>query len=186
MKKIVKKTALILVIVMVFNVFTGCLSWYLMTGEWPNYSGVSGEGAIGLIFIPVIDIVLMPVALVVFAIRMSIEKERKKRGEKWDDIDTFSASAGYLTERFKFLPDDELASLILKFDSMPEDEINSITKKINSFSEAKISAVLNAFDNLSDETIAFSVKTLNSMPEEFLINKMNNLQQIKIGGNYEK
>jgi len=193
MKKVIKKTAIILLIVMIMNAFTGCLSWWLMTGEWPNYGSMSGEAALGLIFIPVIDIILLPVALIVFTIRMAAESARKKRGERLDGIDTFSAIAGFLSEKeiqslmkkFESVSDKELELLAQRFFSLSDKEIESYTKTVNSLSASKFSIIVNAVSNSSETRIFNSIETLNSVPDEKFITTVNNLQNIKLEVNYE-
>jgi len=185
MKKITKKIALVLVLVMIIN-FSGCLSWWLMTGEELDLSGYSGKDGLGLIFLPVIDIICLPVALIVFGIRMAIQAERDKRGDMLDNIDTFSFISSLsdkdlftLTEKLNSLPDGKLASLMQKFDSLSEAEIDSFIKTAHSFSETEMSAIMKMFYDLSDSAISSSIETLNSMPREKIITTLNNFQYIE-------
>ena len=98
MKKISRIIAMILVLVIVAASFTSCLSWWLITGEPLDLSHVNGKGALLLIFLPVVDVCLLPIALTVVIIRKSIEHARYKRGTKWDGIDTFSATVRSLPQ----------------------------------------------------------------------------------------
>jgi len=186
MKESTKKIALFLALVMVINIFSGCLSWWLMTGEQLDLSGFSGKDGVGLIFLPIIDIICLPVALIVFGIRMAIQAERDKRGDKLDGIDSFSFISSLsdkdlfsLTEKLNSLPDGKLDSLIQRFDSLSEIEIESFIKSALSFSETETSAMMKMFFDLSDSAFLSSIEMLNSMPQEKLINTLNNLQNIE-------
>jgi len=186
MKKISKTIAIILVLVMVAGSFTSCLSWWLMTGEPLDISGM-GNGVFLLIFLPVIDVVLLPVALTVFFVRKGIENARNDRGKRWDGIDTFSSVVmslprvefNSLMHKFDFLPESELDSLAYKFYSLPESEIDSYSQTLNSFSEKEIAAMTSALNSLPEAKIISLMETLNSMPEEKLISTMNKLQLVK-------
>jgi len=187
MKKISKKIAMILFLLVIVCSFTNCLSWFLMTGEFPDYSGVSGEGAIGLIFLPIVDIIVLPVALVVLCVRLGIESARDRRGDKYDDIDTFSAAVSSLPETevdslmltFDSLPEAELASLIQRFDSLPSAEFDSFSETLNSFSDSELAAIVSAFNNLSESEIESSIETLNSMPDENFIAALDDVRHIE-------
>ena len=187
MKKNSKKIALFLLLVMVVSIFSGCLSWWLMTGEQLDLSGMSGgKDGLGLIFLPVIDVICLPVALIVFAIRMAIQAERDKRGDRLDGIDTFSAIASlsekdlfFLKDKFHSLSEGEFDSLTQRFASLSETEIASFTKTAHSLSKEEIAAIMNEFYNFTEAEIASSVEMLNSMPEESLISTLNNFQYVE-------
>lgn len=187
MKKISKTIAMILVLVMLASSFTGCLSWWLMTGEPLDIGNVSGEGLLLLIFLPVIDVILLPIALTVVIIRTGIEAARDNRGKKWDGIDTFSAAITSLPDSefnslmhtFDPLPDSELNSLAGKFYSLPEAEIDSYSQILKTFSQKEIAAMTSALNNLPEAKLTSLIETLNSMPEEKLISTMNKLQYAK-------
>jgi len=187
MKKIAGKIAILLILVIVASMFTSCLSWWLITGEPLNIGSVNGEGAILLIFLPVIDVVLFPIALTVFCVRKGIESARNKRGEKWDGVDTFSAvvqslpDAKYnsLMKKFDSLPQAELNSLERKFYSLPTAEINSYSQTLKTFSVQEVSVMSVAINSLSQAQINSLIRTFNSMPEEKLVSIMNKLQRVK-------
>ena len=180
---------MILVLVMIATSFTSCLSWWLITGE-PldiNLSGGSGKGGLLLIFLPVIDVILLPIALTVFIVRKGIEIARDNRGKKWDGIDTFSGVVKILPEsefnslmhKFDSLPESELDSLVYKFDSLPESEIDSYSQTLKTFSEKEIAAMASAVNYLPESEIISLMKVLNSMPEEKLVSTMHKLQFVK-------
>jgi len=194
MKKISRTIAMILVLVMTASIFTGCLSWWLLTGEPLNIGDVNNEGAIFLIFLPVIDVVLFPIALTVYIVRAGAEAARDKRGKKLDGIDTFSAAISSLPETefnslmntFDSLPESELDSLARRFYSLPESEITSYSQTLKSFSQKEIAAMTQALNNLPEAKIISLMETLNSMPEEKLISTMNRLQNIKFRYQYKR
>jgi len=194
MKRFFRAIAVILVLVMVASAFTGCLSWYLMTGEWPDYGHVSGEGALAIIFVPVIDVLFLPVALIVFIVRESIKAARNNRGRKYDGIDTFSATVKVLPEaeynslmkKFDALPESEIDALADKFYSLPESEIDIYSQTLKSFSEKQIAAMTAALNHLPEEKLVSLIETLNSMSENKLITTMKDLQNIKYHFRYER
>jgi len=187
MKKISRIIAIILVLVMVATSFTSCLSWWLITGELLDLSHVNGEGALLLIFLPIVDVCLLPIALTVVIVRKSIEHARDKRGKKWDGIDTFSATVRSLPQtdfnslmyKFDALPETEIDALAYKFYSLPEAEINAYSQTLSSFSEKEIAAMTEAVNRLPEERLNILIKALNSMPEEKLISTMHKLQLVK-------
>jgi hypothetical protein len=187
MKKISKIIAMILVLVMVAGIFSGCLSWWLMTGEPLDISGFSGRETLGLLFLPFIDVILLPIALIVFIVRKGIEIARDKRGERLDGIDTFSGVVrslpnvefNSLMHKFDYLPESELDSLAYKFYSLPESEIDAYSQTLSSFSEKEIAVMTSALNSLPEAKIISLMEALNSMPEEKLISTMNKLQFVK-------
>ena len=187
MKKITRTTAMILALVMIAGIFTGCISWWLITGEPLNLGNVSGEGALLLIFLPIADVVVLPVALVIFIIRAGIQGARDNRGKKLDGIDTFAEVIRSLPEEeyislmrtFDSLSDAELASLSRRFYSLSKAEIDSYEETLKSFSEMELVAIVSAFSNLSQAEVVSSMKTLNSMPEKRLVSIMNDLRRVR-------
>jgi hypothetical protein len=190
MKKISRSVAVIMVLVMLSSSLTGCLSIWIMTGEYPGGLASSGNSAGDLVFyaaVFAIDICLLPIALIVFIGRKSAEAARNKRGNMLDGIDTFSKlinsmpeeELASLIEAFDSIPDDELASLMEAYNSMPEAEIAAFTETLTSFSQEELSSIVASVNTLSEDEIASSLATLNSMPEESFVSTMNNLQNIQ-------
>jgi len=189
MKKISRIIAMILVLVMVATGFTSCLSWWLITGEQLdiNFNSGSGKGGLLLIFLPVIDVILLPIALTVVIVRKGIEHARDKRGERWDGIDTFSAAVrtlpnaelNSLMHKFDALPESEIDSLAYKFYALPESEIDAYSQTLSSFSEKEIAAMTAAVNCLPEAQLVFLMEALNSMPEEKLVSTMHKLQFVK-------
>jgi uncharacterized membrane protein len=188
MKKISKTIAMILVLVMVASIFTGCISWWLMTGEPLELGSLNGEGALlALIFLPIIDVVLLPIGLTVFIVRKGTEAARDSRGKKMEGIDTFSAAITSLPEAeynslintFNSLPESELDTLARRFYSLPESEIDSYSQTLKSFSQKEIYDMTQAINSLPEAKIISLMETLNSIPEEKLISTMNRLQNVK-------
>jgi len=184
MKRISGKIAMFLILAVVANVFTGCLSYHFFnSGNWGN-DPVSAVLGIGII---AIDIVTLPFQILVGIAILINDGVRDSRGRKIDEIDTFSQAVRTLPEEklaslmqtFDSLPEEELASLTQRFYSLSEEELAPFTETINSFSETEIYAIVAAFNNLSETEIVSSVKTLNSMPDETLIAALNDAQHIE-------
>jgi hypothetical protein len=198
MKKISKTIAMILVLVMVAGIFTGCLSWWLMTGEPLDMSGWGADdpfvALFGLAFMLAADVVLLPIGLTVFIVRKSIEAARDNRGKQLDGIDTFSAVISSLPEAeynslmnaFDSLPESELDTLARRFYSLPESEIDSYSQTLKSFSTKEITDMTRALNSLSEAKFNSLMKTLNSMPEEKFISTMNRLQDVKFQYQYNR
>jgi len=202
MKKISKTIAMILLLVMVSGIFTGCLSWWLMTGEPINIGsgGMSGGAGdpftllFGLALMLVVDVVFLPVALTVFIVRKGIEAARDKRGKQLDGIDTFSAVISSLPETefnslmntFDSLPESELDSLTRRFYSLPESELDSYSQTLSSFSTKEITVMTWAINSLPQAIINSFMKMLIYMPEEKLISTMNKLQDVKSHYQYKR
>jgi len=163
MKKIFWKITVILVIIMVANTFSGCITalW------WDSSSGLAT--LCGLIITVPLDVIISPIEITVWAIKEYKEQKRFERGQRLDGIDTFSA--------INSLPG--IDSLTQKISSLPEEKIVPFTETFNSFSEKENSAMLKAFNNLSQEEIASSIETLNSMSEERLIATLNSFHSIR-------
>jgi hypothetical protein len=192
MKKISRTIAIILVLVMVAGSLTSCLTYWLITGEPLDLKG-SGEGGLLILLIsPIVDIVVLPIALTVCIVKLGIEAARDSRGRKWDGIDTFSSVVRNLPEtnslmhKFDFLPESELNSLAYKFYSLPESEIDSYSQTLSFFSEKEIAAMTQAINSLPEAKIISLMETLNSMPEEKLISTMNKLQFVKSHFQYKR
>jgi len=176
MKKLGGKIALILVLVMLANSFTGCLT----------YAAIEGGGDMGalVLFTLPIDIITLPFQLIGFIVIKANEAARDKRGNKYDNIDSFSKAIktlpeeelGSLVQTVDSLPKEELAALTQRFYSLPEAELAPFTEAVNSFSETEISAMMAAFNRLSEAEIAASIETFNSMPDESLIAALNNVR----------
>lgn len=172
MKKILGKIAMILVIIMIANTFSGCATKFFFDS---GYKG-TGEWYVDIFFFPIalaavlsFDIITSPIQITVWAIQKDMEQKRAERGGKLDGIDTFSA-VNSLSER---------DSLTQRISSLPEEKIVPFTEMLNSFSKKENSAMLKAFNNLSEKEIASSIEALNSMSEEELIATLNTFQNVR-------
>jgi hypothetical protein len=194
MKKISKTIAMILVLVMVAGSFTGCLSYWLITGEPLDISGSGKAGFLIIMISPIVDIIVLPIALTVCIVKFGMETARDNRGRKWDGIDTFSATVkalphvefNSLMHKFDALPESELDVLAYKFYSLPEKEIDAYSQTLSSFSEKEIAVMTQAVNSLPEVKIISLMKTLNSMPEEKFISAMNKLQFVKFRCQYKR
>jgi hypothetical protein len=167
MKKIAVKIAMVLVIIMIANTFSGCFTMGFYSDTTARDNPILF--LFGWIVTVPLDIITSPVQITVWAIKKDIEQKRDARGKKMDGIDTFST--------VNSLP--ELGSLTRKMSSLPEEKIIPFTETINSFSEEENLAMLKAFNNLSEKEITSSIKTLNSMSGKKLIATLNSFQNIR-------
>jgi len=167
MKKIAGKIAMILVLLMIANTFSGCITKLFY--EDIDYYRNPGLFLFGWILTVPLDIITSPIQITVWAIQRDIEQKRHERGLKMDGIDTFSAVNSAR----------ELDSLTRKMSSLPEEKIIPFTEAFNSLSQEENSALLRAFHNLSEEEIASSIKALNELPEERLIATLNSFGHIR-------
>jgi hypothetical protein len=185
MKKIAGKIAMVLILVIAANSFTGCLSYHVF-----GSGGGLGDDPISLVIglgVIAIDIVTLPVQILVGIGILISDGIRDSRGRKIDDIDTFSQVIRTLPEEklaslmqaIDSMPEEELASFTQRFYSLPEAELAPFTETINSFSETEIYAIAAAFNNLSETEIFSSMETLNSMPDEIFIAALNDAQNIE-------
>ena len=164
MKKIAKKIALILLIVMLVSGLTGCITHAVLfeSGiDW-SYGGIF----MGILTVS-LDIATSPIQLVILIVEIAQHAELKDKAKSMDKIDTFSAETGAIS-------DAQLFKLKEKLNSLPETEIISFTNKTNSFSQTEISAIINDFNNLSGEEINSSIEALISMSDDTLIAVLNN------------
>lgn len=184
MKKSMGKIAMVLILVMLANSFSGCLTYHLFKGGGPGSDPISGMIVLGAI---AIDIVTLPIQAIVGLGMLINQGIRDSRGKKIDNIDTFSKAVkslpeeelASLREAFDSLPEGELAAFTQRFYSLPEAELAAFTETLNSFSETEISAMVAAFNQLSETEIVSSIETLNAMPDETLIAALNNLQYVE-------
>lgn len=170
MKKIMRKIAMILVLVMLASSFTGCFTMWAIQ-EAKNDPLMFLATVFPIPLAPILDLITSPIQLTVFIVREAVKAEKNRRGKMMEGIDTFSAAVSSL-------PKAELNSLMQRYDSLPEEKLVPFTETVNSFSEAENSAMVKAFNNLSEMEILSSMETLNSMSEEELIATLNNFQYI--------
>jgi len=163
MKKTIKKIALVLVLLMLANSFSGCFTMWAFEqqeiGTWVLIFPIP--------LFPALDIVTAPIQLTVYLIELNLSKELKQKALNMDSMDTFS------TDKI-MIPRSNLISLSNKINSLPEEKITAFTNTVNSLSETEITAIIKAINNLSEEEIISSIEILNSLPDETLIAVMNN------------
>jgi len=162
-KKIVRKIAIILVIILIANSLTGCFTVAAYSSNIGELGLVAWIGTIPL------DIITSPIQLIILIVEITQAAELTKKAKSLDNIDTFSLSASFISQA-------EFLTLTEKFYSLPESEIAAFTNTVMSLSETEISAVIEVFINLSEEEIISSIETLNSMSDEMLIAQINNFQ----------
>jgi hypothetical protein len=167
MKKTLKKIAMILILVMLCNMFTGCGS----------IGGGLGGLAIGLL-------VLLGVGAVSFVVTMvratgqAIEDTEtlKKRGPRRTNPYIFENNA--LSTTVSSLSEGELSSLKETFLSFPENELNSFIGRLNSLSEQESVLLMDSINSFSVQELAAVVETFNSMSETEKISSIKSLNAL--------
>jgi hypothetical protein len=175
MKKTIKKIAMILIIVMLCNMFTGC------AGMIMAFFTTIGYLLIG-------SIVVGAVAGTTYAIYESVAV--KKRGPRRTNPYLFENSTftttlsslseeelGSLKETLQSLPKKELNSFIGRLNSLSEKESVSLMDSINSFSVQELAAIVETFNSMSETERVSSIKSANSLPKTVsLANIVRNIE----------
>jgi type III secretory pathway component EscR len=167
MRKIAKKIAAVLVLVMLVNSLNSCFTIWAAPGE--PFTDIKIGRRNELRTFVALGVIILPADLAVAGVVLIITRAvRNSRGKKMEDVDTFS-------ELTKSLPETELISLMDKFNSLPD----SYTETVNNFSEEEFSAIVEAFNDLSEAEVVSSMEALSAMSEDSLIATLNNLQHIR-------
>jgi succinate dehydrogenase/fumarate reductase cytochrome b subunit len=155
MKKIVRKVAMILILVMLCNCFLGCRSMAtdLMTTIERGVTTVIYGTLIAMGIGAVIGLI----------VGFSTQHKIQERGPR--------RTNPYLFENDKFktavsvLPKEEMDSLAETFCAMPAVEFNSFMAKLNSLSETESVTLMESACSFSGQELAAILATFNSMPE---------------------
>ncbi|MDR0475723.1 MAG: hypothetical protein LBH43_18895 [Treponema sp.] len=169
MKKMLGKIAMILIIVMLANCFTGCVGVSLDT------SGIeSFFRGVGYVFVGALVI-----GLVVGTINgIKTQNQLAERGPRRTNPYLFENAAlkttigrlpkaeiDFLEEAFNSMPQEELFLFMEKLNSLPETETVSLIESVNAFSEEELSVIVEAFNSMPETEMASSLQALNSLPE---------------------
>ena len=160
MKKIARKIAMILLLVMIAGSFTSCFTMWLFK---------NAEGAmIGLFFLTFpLDVVTLPFQLIAVLMGADIWAS----GEMETQI--YLANAEYnlfteyysLSEKVYTLPEEELDSLKRIYNSIPETERISSMEKITSLSETRRASLIGFYNSLPESEIVSSIKRISALTE---------------------
>jgi hypothetical protein len=178
MKKTLKKIAMILIIVMLCNMFTGCS--LLVPDLYPLTLVIDIPLLAGL----VVGLVMVVIELGGEARDSAKAAARPPRRTSPDSYGPVSSlpekERSSLMVRIDAMPEWELVSVTEAFNSLPEAELNSfyqrvysqsetewvsVVEAINAFSERELAAIVAKFNSMTEAEIASSVESVNSLPE---------------------
>jgi hypothetical protein len=183
-KQIAKKIAMILIIVLIVNCFTGCQIVGAIFAGMLIYAVAIGVGTL---------IVAGVIALVVTGIQDNIQiKERGPRRTNpylyenktitetisslpQEDIDSLSKTLSSMSKK-------ELNSIIGKLNSISEEERISLMDSINSFSVQELGAIVETFNSMSETEINTSIESLNSLPETVSLTSIVQDLEVDVSG----
>jgi len=173
MRNAVKKIAMILIIVMLVNCFTGCnLGAVFNTLGYIFIGALSVAGIVGLI-VGISD-----------ANRM-MDREIRRTNPSLFENGEFNTTIMSLPEEeldslsqtFYSLPERELNLFSGRLNSLPEEETISLMESLNSFSEEELAALVRHFNSMRETEIIYSLEHLNSIPETVsLTNFIQNIE----------
>jgi len=202
MKKIAGKIAMILILVMLANSFSGCTNFRDAVREDPGSFVVIVMG--GLLIVGLI---------VVFIVGLSggFSEAPNETGiylasaEHNPLIDYYSAMEIFnslpetervaLMEKLNSLPEEKLAFLVSTVTSLPQAEIAASIERLNALSEAELASTAQDFNALSETELDALVKEINSktkaenvvladnfktLPETNIVSLKNDLQYYNV------
>jgi hypothetical protein len=176
MKKIAGKIAMILVLIILVNSFTGCST---------TAKNVILYGVVPLL---IITLLVIPAWTAIFGYspmdngeRMAISDQDEKSAFMEVLCSLPEEELSTLKEKIDSLPEADIVSLAATFNSLPDAEQNYLTEKMISMSKTEIAALVHGLYSTPETEIASSVKKINSMPEEKLVSLVNVLQHIEAG-----
>lgn len=164
MKSAVKKIAMILVIVMIVNCFTGCVevAEALVAGVTPYF----------LAAFAVCAAIAGVIAIIKVTNELSGKQPRRANPYLYEDSTLTTTISSLhkedidsLTETFYSLPENELNLFIGRLNSMSKKETISLIESMNSFSVQELAAIVKTFNSMQETEIAYSLESLNSLPK---------------------
>ena len=176
MKKIARKIAMIMVLLILANSFISCFTIGAITNDKP---------VLLILTIP-LDIVTFPLQLIGLA--MGIDVFNFFTSSKMDsqiylanvEYSSFTEIYFLFEKIYSNLPEAELDSIKQKIRAIPETERDSTMKKILSLQEEKITSLISVYNSLPEREIMSSIKRINSLPDaEFisLLQTFNSLSE---------
>jgi len=161
MKNIVKKIAMILIIVMLVNCFTGCAELIIGTFQIIAYAAI-GSLVVGAVVGLIIGIIE--------ANRLMKVPIRRTNPYLYEN--------GGINTTLSSLPEEELDSLSRTFSSLPEKERNALVVRLNSLSKQETCSLLESINSFSKEEFAALVNDFNSMQETEIVNSLEYLNSL--------
>jgi hypothetical protein len=161
MKKISRKIAMLLVLVMLAGSFTSCFT----------VSAIKNDPVMLFLAIPM-DVITFPFQLIGLACGMNIfEFDIFASAEMETRI--YLANAEYsslpeyysLSKKIYSLPEAELASLKQIYNSIPETEVIALMERFASLSEIKRVSLVTSYISLPESEIISSIKRTSFLPE---------------------
>ena len=155
MKKIAGKIAMILILVMLANSFSGCVSWIL------EKTGVNVPT-----FLWITEAVIWGVA-VILAVTVFVEAEPP------NETGIYLANAEYIPlavyysamEIYNSLPETERLAVMEKLNSLPAEKRASLVRTVTSLPQAEIAASMERLNALSEAELVFTVQGFNALSE---------------------
>jgi hypothetical protein len=157
MKKIAEKIAMILILVMLANSFSGCVSWML------DKTGVNVPT-----FLWVTEAIIWGVA-VILAVTIFVEAEPPNE----TGIYLANANAEHIPlavyysamEIYNSMPETERVALMEKLNSLPAEKLASLITTVTCLPQAEIAASIERLNALSETELISTVWTFNSLSE---------------------
>ena len=151
MKQIAKKIAMILIIVIIVNCFTGCeLVQLAFTGF---VILVVGSLVVGVV------VGIITAAIKTHELNQALERRGPRR------TNPYFYENKTITTTISSLPKEDIESLSKTLNSMPEKELNLLIGRLNSLSEKESISLINSINTFSVQELAVIVETINSMSE---------------------
>ena len=184
MKQIAKKIAMILIIVIIVNCFTGCALVQAFFIGTLLYAAAIGVGIL---------IVGGVIGLIITGIDNNHRiKERGPRRtnpylyENKTITSTISSLSrediDSLKETLSAMSEEELNSIIGRINSLSEEERISLMDSINSFSVQELAAIVETFNSMSETEINASIESLNSLPNTVSLTSVVQNLQVDVSG----
>jgi hypothetical protein len=170
MRKIAGKIAMILVLVMIANSFSGCTLMYLAIVQSPNPPEF---------FMICVLIDVLAVGYGILELALSSGRSRSSFLGMADSLSEDDYNA--VREKLDSLPEAELASLVNAINSLPEAEKVSLMERINSLTEEEFVSLARAFYTTPDMEIVSSIRKMNSFTESQFGSFVNVLQHVDLG-----
>jgi len=168
MKKIAGTIAMVLIVIMLANAYSGCLFINLglenssIFPDPPTWMWITGA-IIDLIIIAVVCIPL------VFVAENNDTPDQGVYLAGLSDPSLFDAeSTAIIREIFAALPKEETAALAQTIISLPEKKYNSLTQTVNSMSKEEMAASIQRVHAAPKEEIIDSIQKINAMSEKEL------------------
>ncbi|MCL1993706.1 MAG: hypothetical protein FWG66_12250 [Spirochaetes bacterium] len=156
MRKISKKIAVLLVVVMLAFSFNGCLS----------YVG-RGDPTLHRVGYAIVDIIFLPISLIALVVYLIINDAGDETGVQMHlaNSDNLFEEYYFLLARLFSLPPAELASVMQVLDSIPDAKRASSTERVFAMSETDRASLFSAYNSLPEAEILSSVERISALSQ---------------------